>query len=201
MAEQLTGRHPRGSYAHLICTNCRSRKIKCLLPDDVQPADHPLSQIKACRRCHNLGLECYVQRTILGRPSAKRRRFDEDATPTYEQVAIAPSSTEDVPNEDLRGELHAGQYLLFSEVTATGAPPVTRVSHRAPPDPLDVFEALLSPARLMSALLSHDRRFGTARLAASMTEPVWLPELVSNGMATLLDEKSVAPCEIPMWKC
>jgi Fungal Zn(2)-Cys(6) binuclear cluster domain len=69
-------RKPRGSYAGLICLRCRARKIKCVLPDGVQPSNVPQSDAHSCQRCRQNGFECVVDSTTLGRPS---RRVEREA--------------------------------------------------------------------------------------------------------------------------
>jgi hypothetical protein len=74
MEKQQRKRGPPGKYARYICQRCRSRKIKCALPnpDDIRSFGSPLTEEKACERCRSLGLECIIEATVLGRPSHRR---------------------------------------------------------------------------------------------------------------------------------
>lgn len=177
MAEATsTPRGARGSYANLICLHCRSRKIKCLLPDDqsIQPSDSPQAPASSCQRCRNLGLDCVVQRTILGRPAAKRRRDGN-----------MPSAGQEVSPKEAEEEV---KDYLVTELQETSTP-TSRDSQRPTPDTSEIFKTMVSPTHLASVLLANDRRFGVSIPSATPEKPASLSRLVSSGMAGLLDEK------------
>ena len=56
---------------------------------------------------------------------------------------------------------------------------------------MDKFEALLSSQHLMAAVLSHDHTCGASIPNTIPFVYKALPSLISNGMATLLDEQYV----------
>lgn len=56
-------------------------------------------------------------------------------------------------------------------------------------DDFETFRAMLTSANLMSTLLAQDSSFGAAVSSVSALEFVPLTETISNGLATLLDER------------
>jgi hypothetical protein len=70
---KMSTRRARGHYSPLICTRCRARKIKCILPSPVtSPSTTPQTLNDACQRCRQNGFECSVGYTVLGRPGSSR---------------------------------------------------------------------------------------------------------------------------------
>lgn len=63
MAE-ATFKRRREKYSRLICLGCRSRRIRCVLPDiTIVPSSEPQTPDKACQRCAQNGLDCVVDYT------------------------------------------------------------------------------------------------------------------------------------------
>jgi hypothetical protein len=178
-------RQPRGSYAKLICLNCRARKIKCNLPTDVQiePSQHPQPPDRACTRCKQQGLDCLVDKTVLGRPAQKRRRPEQQKSEGEDLANEAPgdeddldSSVQDFVLSDLRDEVHD----IDVQIAATA---------RARPSKREVFEALTDSTHLFSALMARDTSFGSLAFKATENEAVEITRLVNKELTILLDEQ------------
>lgn len=188
MAQQYDGvpaRHSRGSYAKLICLNCRSRKIKCNLPEDVaiEPSQSPQPPERACIRCQQQGLDCIVDKTILGRPSQKRRRPEqmksEDGTLIDGDLDDEPELDPDVQDfvlSDLRDEMNEID-------TRLSAPAKTKPSKH------EIFESLMDSTHLFSALMSRDARFGINAFGSDVNPDMDVTKLVSEGLTVLMDEQ------------
>ena len=178
-------RQPRGSYAKLICLNCRARKIKCNLPTDVQiePSEHAQPPERACTRCQQQGLDCVVDRTVLGRPAQKRRRpeqlrgkgksligegaeDDEELDPNVEDFVLSDLRDE-VRDIDVQSKAHA----------------------RARPSKRDIFESLTDSAHLLSALMARDANFASLVFERTAEVAVDVTRLVDNDLTILLDEQ------------
>lgn len=177
MAAQGHARGSRGSYALAICLNCRARKIKCVLPDhSVQPSELPQPSTRACERCVHLEIPCIVQPTILGRPAARRKPISH--TRLMDSKPVVAAEYQDVSDPDVE------QYIL-SAVDSS----IRNETSSAQPTSRDIFDALMSPTALASAVLSHDRIFGAAISCVVAVQRVPLTQLVSVGLAALLDER------------
>ena len=183
-SEQPT-RQPRGSYAKLICLNCRARKIKCNLPTDVQiePSEHPQPPERSCTRCQQQGLDCIVDKTVLGRPAQKRRRPEQLTGEGESHVDEVPGGYEDLdPNvqdfvlSDLRDEV---QDIDAQAAAKAGARPSKR----------EVCESLTDAAHLFSALMARDTNFGSLVFQNTGDTTVDVTRLVENDLATVLDEQ------------
>jgi hypothetical protein len=184
-ASEQPARQPRGSYAKLICLNCRSRKIKCNLPTDVQikPSQHAQPHELACTRCQQQGLECIVDKTVLGRPAQKRQRPEQ---PTAEESRLDGEDAGDEeqldPNvqdfvlSDLRDEVHD----IDVQVTA---------NTRARPSKREVFDSLTDSAHLLSAMMARDKNFGSLVFRPMGDVAVDVTRLVDNDLTVLLDEQ------------
>jgi hypothetical protein len=179
-------RQPRGSYAKLICLNCRARKIKCNLPTDVQiePSQHPQPPERACTRCEQQGLDCIVDKTVLGRPAQKRRRPEQQKGEGEDLANEAPGDEEDLDPgvqdfvlSDLRDEVHD----IDVQVTATAA--------RTRPSKREVFESLTDSTHLFSALMARDTSFGSLAFQATENEALDVTKLVDKGLTSVLDEQ------------
>lgn len=178
-------RQPRGSYAKLICLNCRARKIKCNLPTDVQiePSHHPQPPERGCTRCQQQGLGCVVDKTVLGRPAQKRRRPDQlkgaenrvSEGNASDDEELDPN-VEDFVLSDLRDEVHE------IDVQATA-------QARSRPSKREVFESLMDSTHFVSALIARDTKFGS--LAFQPTEDAGLDVtvIVDKNLTILLDEQ------------
>lgn len=182
--EQLM-RQPRGSYAKLICLNCRARKIKCNLPTDVEieASQRPQPHERSCTRCQQQGLDCVVDKTVLGRPAQKRRRSEQ---PKGEEGRLAEEGAEDEeeldPNvqdfvlSDLRDEVHD----IDEQVTAQA---------RSRPSKREVFESLMDSTHLFSALMARDTNFGSLAVQITDNAAVDVTKLVDKDLVILLDEQ------------
>lgn len=182
-AGEAASKKVRGSYSRLICLQCRARKIKCHLPDNVAASDHAQPADKACERCKQFGLDCVVSSSTLGRPALKRQRRDEDSTTQNESALNSIMLREARPPEadtaDVEGFLLSRQLEGSSSTSGPDHPQTIMPSRQ------EIFESLTSPIHLLSLLLSRDKRFGKT----STTAPVHLSVLdfVSDRLAVLLD--------------
>ena len=182
---ELPARQPRGSYAKLICLNCRARKIKCNLPTDVQiePSQHPQPPERACTRCQQQDLDCVVDKTVLGRPAQKRRRPEQPKGEGEDLANEAPGDEEDLDPgvqdfvlSDLRDEVHD----IDVQATATARP---RPSKR------EVFESLTDSAHLFSALMARDTSFGSLAFQTDGDVAVDVTRVVNKELTIVLDEQ------------
>lgn len=186
MANSFDKRHPRGNYASLICVGCSNRKIKCRLPGhiDIQPSDRPQPEQSACQRCRDFGLECIVRYTVLGRPASRRKRASEVRVKTD---APSAGSSATLPLEEETFEEGVKIYLL-SELPEDRSPsPRDEPMTKAKTD--DMFNAMVSGTHLMAAVLASNRNFGSLARSTEPDARKPLTQLISNGMATLLDEQ------------
>ena len=173
----------RGSYSRLICLQCRARKIKCHLPENVAASDHPQPADKACERCKQFSLDCVVSASTLGRPALKRQRRDEDSTTRDDSAPTSTMLQEARPSEADSADVEG--FLLSRPMESTSSTSGPDRPQMKVPSRQEIFESLTSPIHLLSLLLSRDERFGKTRAAA----PVQLPVLdfVSDHLAVLLD--------------
>jgi hypothetical protein len=185
-AIEQPARQPRGSYAKLICLNCRARKIKCNLPADVQiePSQHPQPPDRACMRCQQQSLGCIVDKTVLGRPAQKRRRPEQQKGEVEDLANEAPEEEEDLDPSvqdfvlsDLRDEVHD----IDVQVTATTA--------RARPSKREVFESLTDSTHLFSALMARDTSFGSLAFQTDGDVAVDVTRVVNKELTIVLDEQ------------
>lgn len=171
----------RGSYAKLICFRCRERRIKCQLADDgsVVPSSDPQPPDKACQRCSNLGLDCIVRKTTLGRPSTKR-----PSIPT-------PPSTGKAHVEDFRSPTpHSEDLLLLGlEEEKSGSVQLagSLVSER--PTSVQLMSAINKTFDLTSSLLGRDRRFGSSVGELREMTPLKIEDVVDEELAGVLDQQ------------
>ena len=62
--DETANKRRREKYSRLICLGCRSRRIRCVLPDtSILPSSEPQPISKACQRCSQNGLDCIVDYT------------------------------------------------------------------------------------------------------------------------------------------
>lgn len=178
-------RQPRGSYAKLICLSCRARKIKCNLPTDVQiePSQHSQPRERACTRCQQQGLDCIVDKTVLGRPAQKRQRPEQLKGENEPLASEVPADDEELdPNvqdfvlSDLRDEVHE----IDVQATAQAG---SRPSKR------EVFESLMDSSHLFSAMMARDASFGSLTFQTTENVAVDVTRLVSENLTVLLDEQ------------
>lgn len=184
-ASEQSVRQPRGSYAKLICLNCRARKIKCNLPTNVQiePSQQAQPPGLACTRCQQQGLDCIVDKTVLGRPAQKRRRPQqpkvEDGSLTNEDPGDDEEIDPDVQDfvlSDLRDEVHDIDVQVVAHA-------------RARPSKREVFESLMDSAHLFSAMMARDTNFGSLVFQPAADVAVDVTRLVDNDLTVLLDEQ------------
>ena len=180
-AGEAASKKVRGSYSRLICLQCRARKIKCHLPENVTASDHPQPAEKACERCKQFGLGCVVSSSTLGRPALKRQRRD-DPSPARNDTALTSTMLQEARPPEADSADVEGFLLSVESSSRTTGPdqPQTKL-----PSKQEIFESLTSPIHLLSLLLSRDKRFGKISAAA----PVQLPVLdfVSDHLTVLLD--------------
>ena len=182
---ELPTRQPRGSYAKLICLNCRARKIKCNLPTDVQiePSQYPQPPESACTRCQQQDLDCIVDKTVLGRPAQKRQR-PEQLKGEEDRVAEGNASgdeeldpnVEDFVLSDMRDEVHEIDVQAMAQA-------------RSRPSKREVFESLMDSSHLFSAMMARDESFGSLAFQTTENAAVDVTKLVSKDLTGLLDEQ------------
>jgi hypothetical protein len=184
-SEGSSARQARGRYAKHICLNCRARKIKCYLPMDVQiePSQQPQPPEKSCTRCQQQGLDCVVDNTILGRPAQKRRRpgnshieADASASDAAREEPELDPNIQDFVLSDLRDEVQ--------EIDAQISKPA-----RTKPSKREVFESLMDPTHLFSALMARDEGFGSLCFALDADVSIGVTEIVDGALAMLMDEQ------------
>ncbi|KAK6422797.1 hypothetical protein LTR95_016619, partial [Oleoguttula sp. CCFEE 5521] len=186
--QHTTPRQLRGNYAKLLCLNCRARKIKCVLPDHVtiEPSPHPQSRESSCARCIAQGLDCVVDRAILGRPSAKRTRTEpgvEQDEPRQMQDDVEPTGDDVVEFVllDVRTEVEAIEQRSRKDKV------------KSKPSKHEIFSALLDPAHLFASLVARDTDFGrVAFIQDDRTEEAINPlAVVDAELAESLDVRLV----------
>lgn len=180
-----TSKGPRGNYSRFRCLNCRSRKIKCQLPEDYSSPEASGAGEARCKRCKALDLDCVVERTVLGRPAAKRKRTDAPVDEEQDgETSLLDSSTDHVVFDP-----HLNEYLLCN-VTDDGISSSSAVTP-SPHNKYEALDTLVSPAHFVAAVLTHDTIFAARIGNASDNGKEDLLDLVSSGLAALLDEQYV----------
>lgn len=172
----MSNRRARGHYSPLICKRCRARKIKCILPDSLTaPSDVPQPLNLACQRCRQNGFDCLVEQTVLGRPGASQPLNSRKTVPT---------STAFIQNDEAL-ELNTREFLLSQPYENNG-----RNEKRIEAD--EVTEALSSPLRFLSVLLSHHPDFGREMPSHdSWTGLVSLTQRISLAIQEVLESRYV----------
>lgn len=198
MEKQRRKRGPRGKYARYICQRCRSRKIKCALPnpDDIQYFGCPLTEEKACERCRSLGLECIVEATILGRPSHRRGPLDSRDYPTTTTVdgnVSTVGSEENVPSpaiSDIKEYFYTDIYDNGDDGDNVGEQDAESTSPKSSKTKLEEsFQAMVDPAHFFTSVLAHDQAFGSTTPHAMSRFNISLLDLISGDMAVSLDKR------------
>ncbi|PGH30849.1 hypothetical protein GX50_06392 [[Emmonsia] crescens] len=200
MQEQRAERGPRGKYASLICHGCRSRKIKCILPnpDEIEPSGIPQTAAKSCERCCNFNLECIVERTSLGRPAAKRVRRTDSHSRNYPALLTEPDigADEIVPipgttpsNLEIKGYIYSEEITdksLILQKDCRFNPSELHVTIRGKQE---IFQSMIEPDCFLSSILANDQAFGAAIPHATSSWNIRpLSDLISHDMATSLDD-------------
>jgi hypothetical protein len=176
MRGQRNERRPRGKYARLICQRCRSRKIKCMLPnpEQIELSDGPQGPDQACDRCRNFNLECIVERTMLGRPAVNRGRRSGSAVDggagDAELLDIKEYMWSGDAEEPLQIKHHQG--------------PAAKSKH---PSKQDVFESIIDPACFLSLILANNPVFGSNIVHSTTPWSGFLPDLIDDELAVSLD--------------
>ncbi|CRG89199.1 hypothetical protein PISL3812_06235 [Talaromyces islandicus] len=171
-------RRPRGKYARLICQRCRSRKIKCVLPNPefLELTGKPQFPGQACDRCRNFNLECIVERTMLGRPAANRDRLSASNS--------APGAAGgDAEPLDIQEYMWSGD---AEEPLQIKKPPGPAAKSRHP-SKQDVFESIIDPACFLSLVLANNPVFGSSIVHATIPWPGFLPDLIDDDLCDSLD--------------
>ncbi|KAI7491554.1 hypothetical protein KC357_g1667 [Hortaea werneckii] len=182
MAEP-TSKGPRGNYSRFRCLNCRSRKIKCQLPEDYSYPGASGTGETRCKRCKTLDLDCVVEKTVLGRPAAKRKRTDVPVDEDQDDETPLPDGS----TEHVVFDPHLNEYLLCN-VTDDGVSSSTAVTTSAH-NKHEALDTLVSPAHFVAAVLTHDTIFAARIASTSDCGDEDLLDLVSGGLAALLDEQ------------
>lgn len=181
MSNQQTrsSKRARGSYAKLICFQCRERRIKCFLPDGVEPSSKLQPLDTSCERCRRHGLDCIVRKTTLGRPNSKR-----EALPT-------PSSTEQ-KRESRSTSPHAEELVLldFDQNDADANQSSREMSvPRRDITSVQLIRAVNRTFDFTNWLLARDHRFGSSLPESRNTTTASIQTLVSNDLARVLDDQ------------
>jgi hypothetical protein len=183
----MSTRRARGHYSPLICTRCRARKIKCILPVSViSPSTAPQTFNQACQRCRQNGFECFVEYTVLGRPGSSR------IGGTSRGIRASQLSIQEDGDGD--SELGTMSFLLSQpdDVGMEG----NRTSAE------EVCEALSSPLRFLSILLSRHPTFGRdIGRHESWNGPVKLDQVISTSIQESLELEYVTFLEIKALLC
>lgn len=187
MQDRQTERGPRGKYARLICRGCRSRKIKCVLPEtsNINPSNTPQPPQTSCERCRNLDLECIVERASLGRPAAKRSRPSDTQTNGATTLAELDVDQETCPQ---MAKLEIKEYLFSHAVVDNPEPEEVRT--QAPSQALteeDIFQSMMEASCFFAMIYSKDLVFGSSIVHAGTRQIRPLLDLISKDMAQSLD--------------
>ena len=177
-------RQPRGSYAKLICLNCRGRKIKCNLPIGacIEPSQHPQPPERSCTRCQQQGLDCIVDNTVLGRPAQKRRR--------PEKLKDEGGLTDNRANDGADLDPDVQDFVLSELIDEVREIDVQDTTHaRVKPSKREVFESLMDSTHLFSALMARDMSFGNLCFQPIGEVTADVTKLVDEDLAILLDEQ------------
>lgn len=197
MGEQQHKRGPRGKYARYLCQQCRSRKIKCVLPtsDNIRPLGSPLSKEKACKRCRSMGLDCIIEATVLGRPSHRRgpaldsQRHDGYLTTTTVDSSVSTVGSDDyVPSPaipDVNKYFYTDAYHHCGDGDE-GTAPASREASKKQLE--DTFQSMVDSAHFVSSILARDKAFGSTVPLAMPRFNLSLLDLISDNMATSLDK-------------
>lgn len=181
-------RTARGSYSRLKCLQCRSRKIKCELPNlSIEPSHSPQPPETSCTRCHQQGLDCIVDNTVLGRPSHKRRR---PATGTASSTGQGDSQSTVPADANEEGEDDVEAFVLSHvESAVDGIDVEASRPNKIKPSRHEVFAALLDSTHLLSALLARDTSFGSQAIPRGIDVTVDPIALVNESLLCAMDEQ------------
>ncbi|KAL2382505.1 hypothetical protein RJZ90_003217 [Blastomyces dermatitidis] len=202
MQDQRGERRPRGKYSRLICRGCRSRKIKCILPNpsEITPSAIPQAAGKSCERCCNLNLECIVERTSLGRPAAKRIPRTDSHSSRYgsalhteaevesDGAVRVTGTTSTSSNLEVKGYLYSEDIaddILIMQNDCGFSPSELHVTMSSKQE---IFQSMIEPDCFLSSVLANDKIFGSAiPHSTSPRDARRLLDLISHDMASSLD--------------
>ena len=179
-------RVPRGKYARLVCQGCRSRKIKCILPFPDETTELGIPQVaeKSCERCRNRNMECIVERTILGRPSAKhvhQAPISADFLGTRaEQNNYRAESTPTPSVSEIKD-------YMYSEEVYPGSEQNTESTGHTRPSRQEVFQSMVDPASFFAAILVNNKAFGAGLSHRTLHWDKSLLSFVSEDLAAAMD--------------
>lgn len=160
-------RRARGHYSPLICTRCRARKIKCLLPPTVtSPTSSAQAQQhhQACQRCRQNGFDCIVDSTVLGRPGQRIRgemRVNSDSPGNSGDARTAGGPDHD--QDTTTASPYTREYLLSQPYGAT---------ENAKIPATEVCEALSTPLRFLAVLLGRHPAFAKQLIIPRQLSPI-----------------------------
>lgn len=169
-------RRARGPYSPLICTRCRARKIKCFLPLSVtSPSTISQPTDQACRRCRENGFDCIVNQTVLGRPGSSSRYSGGSG--------IRLGLGDNVDEDDTQARSADTQQFLLSQ-------PEDEEGVGKKIGAAEVCEAMSSPLRFLSVLLSLQPSFGRdLNQKEAWNGPISLGEVISAATRKSLEPK------------
>ncbi|QIW96489.1 hypothetical protein AMS68_002007 [Peltaster fructicola] len=161
------------AYTHLLLDDALQWKEN---PDEsIQPSGSPQPPGRACIRCQQQGLECIIDKTILGRPSSKRKPAQEDATQNGRTKSISNENPLDIiEDDDLHDDTDIAGFVL-AEVEDEIDQVASRLPRRDRPEDHEKYQALIDPYHLMSTVIVRDRRYGatcSSSLATSLPDPI-----------------------------
>ncbi|KAJ5419510.1 uncharacterized protein N7487_003060 [Penicillium crustosum] len=155
---------------------------------DLGPLGVPQPQEKSCERCRNLNLECIVERTLLGRPAAKRH-----CGMAAQEKDTVMSAESDRPNGLINSSLSSVdiQDHLFSDAAEVG-PNWQEVGTKLAPRPTkeERFKSMIEPHFFLSSILSKDQAFGSDVAQLPSRWDASLTELIDNDTAESLERRS-----------
>lgn len=185
----VPNKRARGSYAKLICFNCRERRIKCALPENVTitPSSEPQGPETSCRRCQQQGLDCIVRKTTLGRPNQKRQRS------TTPPGTVRETNVNNVGSRSPSPAVEDFVLLnLDKEAESQPTPDITTPSStsttKVAPTNTQLMEAIGKTFDMTSTLMARDRRFGRLGIGLQDVVPSPIREVVSEQVAATLDQ-------------
>ncbi|KAL9084739.1 MAG: hypothetical protein Q9165_007914 [Trypethelium subeluteriae] len=166
-----------------------SRKVKCLLPnpDEIGPLGIPQMAEKSCERCRSFNMECIVERTILGRPAAKRAR--RNFSPVGNTAILMKPGIKVHESAIAPSILNIEQYI-YSDLADDKF--ISRQDYRLnlskTPGKQDIFQSMVEPASFLSSIVANDQAFGCTITHATSRWNTALPDLISKDLAVSLNK-------------
>lgn len=169
--KQADGPMSRGPYARRICSHCRSRKVKCHLPDPeaVRPSADPLEQHLSCKRCIDKALDCIIElpgassSTPVSQSSRASQAWGGPVVSGRKRTAYEDGASVDVDDgfgsSSSDGHSPAGMsdFLLANNIDGADAilRPASVPVHHFQPSNAQIFEASMQPVSLLSLVLAR----------------------------------------------